>query len=279
MPSAASWSRQRRCRGSSSLTQTAPRFTSPLLCSIPRKTHHELNNPGGDGGDGDDGDGDDNAAWSGGSSQPCPPPEAWRKIKNARRKLQGENPAAILMDDIAQVHAVEKKCFLSMFARNYDLGNWRNIPRDDGVVKRCCPSALSVHGMVLRHDRRCMRCSCCLTLDYVRRAHGEMETCVGEEQLTPLSTRQQETYYIRSVSLCFAQLWVRLLCVITVVPVLGHVYHTSCRTYTSRGPGAWRRSRASSGGAAATGSGLGRKILTAGCPWKTRCVGVGSKVA
>ncbi len=39
------------------------------------------------------------------SSQPRPPSEARRKIENARRKLLGENPAAIMIDDIAQVLA------------------------------------------------------------------------------------------------------------------------------------------------------------------------------
>eukprot|EP00903_Cladosiphon_okamuranus_P011333 g10683.t1 len=60
-------------------------------------------------GDGDDDDSSaDDAAGSGGRSQPAPPPEAWRKIKNARRKLQGENPVAIVVDDIAQNMHVKK---------------------------------------------------------------------------------------------------------------------------------------------------------------------------
>lgn len=35
--------------------------------------------------------------------QPRPPPETGRKIRNARRKFEGENPAAVMIDDLAQV--------------------------------------------------------------------------------------------------------------------------------------------------------------------------------
>lgn len=47
-------------------------------------------------------EGEDIFGSSGRSSQPRPPSEAGRKIGNAKRKLQGENPAAVLIDDLAQ---------------------------------------------------------------------------------------------------------------------------------------------------------------------------------
>lgn len=52
----------------------------------------------------DEGDEDEDLRPRGVSSQPRPPSETRRKIKNARRKLLGENPAAILVDDLAQVN-------------------------------------------------------------------------------------------------------------------------------------------------------------------------------
>eukprot|EP00752_Nemacystus_decipiens_P003549 g3275.t1 len=61
------------------------------------------------GGGDDEGDEDSDAtAGSGESFQPRPPLEARRKIKNARRKLLGENPVPIVIDDIAQNPYVKK---------------------------------------------------------------------------------------------------------------------------------------------------------------------------
>lgn len=44
------------------------------------------------------------SGWGGGS-QPRPPSEAGRKMRNARRKLEGENPAALMIDDLEQASA------------------------------------------------------------------------------------------------------------------------------------------------------------------------------
>ncbi|CAN0365876.1 unnamed protein product [Ectocarpus sp. 12 AP-2014] len=57
---------------------------------------------GGGGSSGED------AADKGLTGQPRPPFEACRKIKNAKRKLLGENPAAILIDDLGQNLSVKK---------------------------------------------------------------------------------------------------------------------------------------------------------------------------
>lgn len=78
------------------------------------KTRLKLNTTGGDDDDEDDEGGGGGPAGSGGSSQPRPPAEARRKIKNARRKLLGENPASILIDDIAQVDTSDAFSFDTM---------------------------------------------------------------------------------------------------------------------------------------------------------------------
>ncbi|CAM9754681.1 unnamed protein product [Ectocarpus sp. 6 AP-2014] len=57
---------------------------------------------GGGGGSGED------ATDEGLTGQPRPPFEARRKIKNAKRKLLGENPAAVLIDDLGQNLSVKQ---------------------------------------------------------------------------------------------------------------------------------------------------------------------------
>lgn len=53
------------------------------------------------------GEGEEDLLGSGAnSSQAHPPSDAGRKIRNARRKLQGENPAAVVINDLEQVRKI-----------------------------------------------------------------------------------------------------------------------------------------------------------------------------
>ena len=60
------------------------------------------------------GEGEEDQLGSGAnSSQAHPPSDAGRKIRNAKRKLQGENPVPILIDDLEQVtcyYLFSKRC-------------------------------------------------------------------------------------------------------------------------------------------------------------------------